>query len=136
MAGLRDCEIAGAADADSQAEATSAATDGPGGSQVPPSRNRAVPPSALERLLAAEVHRAAAGFLADPALLADGWEYRFVADATRATESVALYRELGFEVHEAPVGEAASPACQDCQLVALLKFHAIYTRRPAASAGA
>lgn len=85
---------------------------------------------AVERLIAVESHKAEVGFEPDPARLADGWEYRFVADGARAEESAALYRELGFEVCADPVGAAASPACADCRLVALLHFRAIYTRRP------
>lgn len=85
--------------------------------------------SALDRLVALEAHRASVGFLPDPSRLADGWEYRFVADGHRAEESVALYRELGFEVAAEPVGAAASPQCEDCQLVAAFSFRAIYTRR-------
>ncbi len=66
----------------------------------------------------------------DPELLAEGWEYRFVADAQRAAEAVQLYAELGYEVRVV----SAQPAdwneeCEGCQLVALLDFQTIYTRK-------
>lgn len=85
---------------------------------------------ALDRLIALEAHRAGVGFRPDPARLAEGWEYRFVADARRAEESIALYRELGFEVTADPVGAPISAACADCALAAALGFRALYTRRP------
>lgn len=85
--------------------------------------------SALDRLVAIEQHKAQAAFRPDEARLADGWVYRFVADGTRAEEHAALYRELGFEVALDPVGEAVKPECQECRLVAALRFRAIYTRR-------
>jgi hypothetical protein len=69
----------------------------------------------------------------DAALLADGWERRFMADAARAKEAVELYASLGFEVRAEPVRrEDIADDCEDCQLVTLLKFATIYTRRPGA----
>lgn len=66
----------------------------------------------------------------DPARVAAGWERRFVADARRAAEAAALYESLGFEVAADPVKiEALDPDCADCQLVMLLDFKVIYTRR-------
>ena len=100
-----------------------------GGRPDSQARRPAVPPSALERLVAIERHKAESGFAPDPLRLAAGWDYRFVADAARAEESATVYRELGFEVALEPVGEAASPECRDCRLVAVLRFRAIYTRR-------
>ncbi len=68
---------------------------------------------------------------ADPALLAAGWERRFISDGRRAQEMVALYTELGYEVHLEPVRSAEfTDDCEDCGLVALLRFVTIYTRRP------
>jgi hypothetical protein len=67
----------------------------------------------------------------DPALLAEGWERRFMADGARAREAVELYASLGFEVRAEPVRrEDVADDCEDCQLVMLLKFATIYTRRP------
>ncbi|HVB36915.1 MAG TPA: hypothetical protein VND92_00190 [Vicinamibacterales bacterium] len=67
---------------------------------------------------------------ADPARLAAGWERRFVADGRRAAEAAVLYESLGFEVAADPVKiESLDPDCADCQLVMLLDFKVIYTRR-------
>jgi hypothetical protein len=69
----------------------------------------------------------------DPELLADGWERRFMADAERAREAVELYEELGYEVRsEAVRAEDVADDCEDCQLLMLLKFQTIYTRKDAA----
>jgi hypothetical protein len=68
----------------------------------------------------------------DPKLLAEGWERRFMADAERAREAVQLYEELGYEVRtEAVRTEDVADDCEDCQLLMLLKFQTIYTRRGA-----
>ncbi len=67
----------------------------------------------------------------DPALAAQGWERRFVTDATRAEEVVDLYHRLGFEVRLEPVLPTQLPGgCDDCQLMLLLQFKTVYTRRP------
>ncbi len=67
----------------------------------------------------------------DPQRIADGWERRFIADGPRADEMIALYRELGFEVAADPVRpEQLGDDCQDCQVLILLEFKTIYTRRP------
>jgi len=73
----------------------------------------------------------------DPALLAEGWERRFIADGQRSTEVVELYRQLGFEVRLEPIRAAEIPeGCSDCQLVFLLQFKTVYTRkRPSARDG-
>ncbi|MEX2609764.1 MAG: hypothetical protein WEA24_07465 [Gemmatimonadota bacterium] len=89
--------------------------------------------AALAGLLRLEAHRARAAELggADPARLADGWERRCVADGRRAAELMELYAELGFEVVADPVAgmEIGGEDCADCQLVAMLSFRVIYTRR-------
>lgn len=87
----------------------------------------------LAALLQLERHRAiaAGAFEPDPARIAAGWQPRFVADAARTREAVELYQALGLEVCADPVrGSAAAEQCRDCQLVALLQFRMIYTRRP------
>jgi hypothetical protein len=90
------------------------------------------PAASLPALVAQEAHRAAAGFQPDPALLAEGWAFRFVADARRAEEMVALYRDVGFEVTAVPVhGRQIAEACTACRLVTALGFQAVYTRRGA-----
>jgi hypothetical protein len=66
----------------------------------------------------------------DPALLAEGWQRRFTADAPRAAEAMELYAQLGYEVraetvrHEEQAGE-----CADCSRVMALQFKTIYTRK-------
>ena len=68
--------------------------------------------------------------LADPRLLAEGWESRFVGQGARLEEMSRLYRSLGFEVLEQPLTPAMmGDDCADCRLVALLDFRLIYTRR-------
>jgi len=73
----------------------------------------------------------------DPALLAEGWERRFIADGQRSAEVVELYRQLGYEVRLEPIRAAEIPeGCSDCQLVFLLQFKTVYTRkRPSARDG-
>jgi hypothetical protein len=66
----------------------------------------------------------------DPTLVAEGWERRFIADKQRADEAMDLYRSLGYEVCAKPLGkEEIGPDCDDCQLVMLLNFTTIYTRK-------
>ncbi len=66
----------------------------------------------------------------DPERLADGWERRFIADGRRAEEAIELYEQLGYEVCADPVRrDDVGDDCDDCQLVALLKFVTIYTRK-------
>ena len=66
----------------------------------------------------------------DPELIADGWERRFVADARRAEETMELYEQLGFEVRAEPAqAEELGDDCDDCQLLLLLQFKTIYTRK-------
>jgi hypothetical protein len=92
----------------------------------------------LSRLVEAEARLALSeGILAaDPARLAEGWERRFVADGARADEAVALYREMGYEVVADPLRrEDTREECEGCQLIALLKFRMIYTRRPPVGGG-
>jgi hypothetical protein len=87
----------------------------------------------LGRLVEQEARRvlSEATLAPDPARLADGWERRFIADGRRAEEAMALYRELGFEVVADPLRPEDMPDdCDDCQLLATLRFRTIYTRRP------
>ncbi len=124
----RDGEIAGPGVPDGRVTGDSLVTESAGGRPVTPSRPPALAPSPLERLVEVERHKAEAGFAPDPARLAAGWSYRFVADGERAEEMAALYRELGFEIALDAVGEATAPACRECRLVAALRFRALYTR--------
>lgn len=66
----------------------------------------------------------------DPALVAEGWERRFIADARQAREAIELYTELGYEVRAEPVhAEEMGDDCEDCQVLILLQFQTIYTRK-------
>jgi hypothetical protein len=67
----------------------------------------------------------------DPARLAEGWERRFIADGERAKEAMELYSQLGYEVCADPLRpEEMGEECDDCQLLALMQFKTIYTRKP------
>lgn len=69
-------------------------------------------------------------FRPDPALLEQGWEYRFVASGQRLQEVEDLYAELGFDVRVESIPPQAFPeGCEECQLVLMLNFKAVYTRR-------
>jgi hypothetical protein len=98
----------------------------------------ALPDDVVRRLsgvVQGEAHRmlSEAQLAPDPARAADGWERRFITDGTRLAEVVALYEAAGFEVCADPIRrEEFSDHCDDCQLVGLLRFRTIYTRRPAA----
>jgi hypothetical protein len=66
----------------------------------------------------------------NPALLAEGWERRFIADARQAQESMELYSQLGFEVLAEPVQSSEmGEDCEDCRVLVLLQFKTIYTRK-------
>lgn len=70
-------------------------------------------------------------FRPDSSLLQEGWEYRFVASGQRLREVEELYSELGYEVRVESIPKEAFPeGCVECQLVLMLNFKAIYTRRP------
>jgi len=67
---------------------------------------------------------------ADPALVAQGWERRFTADAQRAKEAMELYQQLGYEVRAEPMRpEELDDDCEDCGTVVAFHFLAIYTRK-------
>lgn len=90
------------------------------------------PAKRLGAIVEGEAHRvlSEAQLRPDPARIAAGWERRFVADAARAAEAVELYERLGFEAVADPLrtGEMGEQ-CEECQLVALLRFRTVYTRR-------
>jgi hypothetical protein len=66
----------------------------------------------------------------NPVLVAAGWERRFIADARQAKEAMELYSQLGFEVLAEPVQAAEmGQDCEDCQVLVLLQFKTIYTRK-------
>ncbi len=67
---------------------------------------------------------------ADSELISEGWERRFIADARRAEEAMELYEQLGYEVRVEPAqGAELGDDCDDCQLMLLLQFKTIYTRK-------
>jgi hypothetical protein len=66
----------------------------------------------------------------DAALMAAGWERRFVADPIRAREAAALYESLGFDVHAEPLKPTELGAqCEDCQLIVCHTYVTLYTRK-------
>jgi hypothetical protein len=66
----------------------------------------------------------------DPALVAEGWERRFTADAQRTLEVMDLYSQLGYEVRAEPVlPEELKNECDDCCSPVVLDFKTIYTRK-------
>ena len=87
----------------------------------------------LGLLVEAEARRALseAQLEVDPQRIADGWKRRFIADRTRAEEAIELYTQLGYEVCADPImREELADDCEDCLLVAQMRFVTIYTRRP------
>lgn len=109
---------------------------GPGGAEHPDGSDdtvRDADPRRLGMLVEAEARRALSEsqLEGDPDLLAAGWERRFIADEARAGEATELYEKLGYEVCADPVrAEELEDDCEDCLLVARLRFVTIYTRRP------
>ena len=66
----------------------------------------------------------------DPALLAEGWERRQLADPERAKEAVELYESLGFEVLAKELTEADfGDACKTCAVAGCNGYVMIYTRK-------
>lgn len=67
---------------------------------------------------------------ADPALAAEGWVARFLADNSRAAEVMEIYADLGFEVMTRPLApEHVGPQCTACAETACPVYAMIYTRR-------
>jgi hypothetical protein len=66
----------------------------------------------------------------DPALVAEGWERRFTADAQRAQEAIELYTQLGYEVRaESLLLEQLTGECEGCRSPVISKYKTIYTRK-------
>jgi hypothetical protein len=81
-----------------------------------PTETQCVPKNILEKLPSS-------------ALVGEGWERRFVADADRADEAVEIYTQLGFDVYVEPViASELGDGCNECALVATCQFRTIYTR--------
>ena len=65
----------------------------------------------------------------DPALVAQGWEFRCNTDDSRLNDVVDTYKELGFEIHlEAVNLSGLSSDCGGCATM-LAAFSAVYTRK-------
>ncbi len=66
----------------------------------------------------------------DPALVAQGWERRFMADSLRLKEYTELYTSMGYEVRAEKVKpEEISDQCADCALLVCRQFLTLYTRK-------
>lgn len=66
---------------------------------------------------------------ADPALVAEGWVRRHVADPDRARESAELYRSMGYEVTVRKLTpEDFGPMCKECASAICRAHVLIYTR--------
>lgn len=69
-------------------------------------------------------------FEADAALVAQGWQRRFMADPGRAEEAIRMYTELGFDVHiESVKPTELSEICGDCRLATCRAYSTLYTRK-------
>ncbi|MDP7644794.1 MAG: hypothetical protein QGG60_08855 [Anaerolineales bacterium] len=67
---------------------------------------------------------------ANPELIRQGWERRFVGDARQVREAVELYEGLGYETRAEPVSaEELGDDCEECFLIVALKFKTVYTRK-------
>ncbi|MDP6109243.1 MAG: hypothetical protein QGF71_04105 [Rhodospirillales bacterium] len=65
----------------------------------------------------------------NPALVAEGWEFRCNTDDSRLNDVVDTYKELGYEIHLQPVNlNGLSSDCGGCAGL-LAKFQAVYTRK-------
>ena len=66
----------------------------------------------------------------DLALVGEGWERRFTADAQRAQEAIELYTRLGYEVRaESLLPEQFTGECEGCHSLVNSTFKTIYTRK-------
>lgn len=65
----------------------------------------------------------------DPALVAEGWEFRCNTDDSRLNDVVDTYKELGYEIRlEAVNLNGLSSDCGGCAGL-LSKFKAVYTKK-------
>ncbi len=75
-----------------------------------------------------------AGIAGNPALEAEGWQRRYLADEPRAREALELYGSMGFEVRAEKLdAEDFAEQCGDCSPTVCRSYVMIYTRKPAAS---
>ncbi|MFQ5418778.1 MAG: hypothetical protein ACE5EY_00300 [Anaerolineae bacterium] len=69
-------------------------------------------------------------FAPDPALEAEGWQRRFMADPKQVEEAARLYTELGFEVRtEDILPTELSELCGSCRLATCRAYVTVYTRK-------
>jgi hypothetical protein len=69
-------------------------------------------------------------FEADPVLVAEGWERRFMTNREKVQEAAEMYESMGFEVKTVPVAtDEVGDQCGECRLVMQLQFKTIYTRK-------
>lgn len=69
-------------------------------------------------------------FAPDPALEAEGWQRRFMADPKQVEEATRLYTELGFEVRtEKILPDELSELCGNCRLATCTAYVTLYTRK-------
>ena len=67
----------------------------------------------------------------DPALEAQGWKRRTMAEPARVPELTELYVSLGFEVHVQELAkENFGSSCEGCAESACSSYVLIYTRTP------
>ena len=74
---------------------------------------------------------------ADPSLLAEGWEQRYLADENRAAEARELYSALGYEVLERQLDpDDFGQGCGECPvLVVCGNYVMVYTRKRGPAGG-
>lgn len=66
----------------------------------------------------------------NPALIAEGWQRRFTADAQRVKEVLELYTLLGYEVRTEPITTRdLDDDCHECQTSATPSLCTVYTRK-------
>lgn len=98
-----------------------------GGQENCPPENLAAPDEMGQILISPDIE-----FPADPKLVAEGWQRRFMADPARVEESTRLYTDLGFEVRAKAIDPTElSELCGDCRLATCKAYVTIYTRKPA-----
>ncbi len=69
-------------------------------------------------------------FPADPKLVAEGWERRFMADQARVDEATRTYTELGFEVRTEIIQPTElHDVCGAYRLATCHAYVTIYTRK-------
>ncbi len=71
------------------------------------------------------------GLMTNPALAAEGWQRRYLADESRAKEAEETYRAAGFEVllHRLKPDDFGDK-CVDCAASVCASYVVVYTRRP------